>query len=314
MKNKNKVGPSGRITENQALWAIIAVMMGANAIWAWSIGVGVTLSPIVGSGVALASGVGFVYENLRPDRRIAVLAFTSAQLVAFTSAVAILSYLTATWGFPLVDRYLAAGDAAIGFDWLSSFTWIQKHPAINFVLVLSYASILPQIVVLLFVLSITARLDRMREFLWLFVLTLLITVPLSGLLPAESAWVYFGVTDHVDAYHLADFTALRTGHMPEINVTQTKGLVTFPSFHATLALILIYATRGIRVLFPLSLGLNVLMIASTPSAGGHYLIDILAGLAVMPLGIFILRPWQREPSERLTLGAVVVMPELEERG
>jgi len=290
-----------QITEGQALWVIITVIIGVDAIWAWSIGVGVTFNPVAGSGVVLAGGVGFVYANLRPDRRIAVLATTSAQLIAFIAAVAILSYLTVTSKFPLVDRYLAASDAAIGFDWLSSFTWIQDHPAINLMLGLSYASIFPQIIVLMVVLSITRRLDRMREFLWLFVLTLLIIVPLSWLFPAESAWAYFGVTDRIDAYHLADFTALRTGHMQEIDVSRTNGLITFPSFHAALALILIYTTRGIRVLFPLSLGLNVLMIASTPSAGGHYCVDILAGLAVVPLAIFILRSWQREPAEHLTL-------------
>jgi hypothetical protein len=195
------------VTESQAIWAIIAVIIGIDALWAQSIGIRIAVSLLAVSCVVLASGLGFVYANLRPDRRIAVLASTSAQLIAFSAAIATLVYLTATSRFPLVDRYLAAGDAAIGFDWLSSFTWIQNHPAIDLVLGLSYASFIPQTGILLVVLSGTMRLDRMREFVWLYVLTLLIVVPLSGLLPAESAWVYFGVTDRIDAYHLADFTA-----------------------------------------------------------------------------------------------------------
>ena len=84
--------------------------------------------------------------------------------------------------------------------------------------------------------------------------------------------------------------------VPAILMTQVNGLITFPSFHAALGLILIYVTRGIRVLFPISLGLNVLMIAATPTVGGHYFVDVLAGLAVVPLAIMLVRCWNREKS------------------
>ena len=299
---------SRQINESQALWAIIAVITGVDVLWAWSSGIRVVLSSAVMFGFFLTVGINLVYTTLRPDRRIAAFAQASAQLLAFTASGAILSYLTVTSRFPLVDRYLAAADAAIGFDWLSMFTWVQNHPVIDRVLGLSYGSGMLQIGTILVVLNIVGQLERVREFIWLFVLTLLIVIPLSWLFPAESAWVYFGVTDRADAYHLADFTALRAGHMPEISISQVNGLITFPSFHAALGLMLIYASRGIRILFPLSLSLNALMIASTPSSGGHYLVDILAGLAVMLLAIFILRSWQGEPSERLVVAVNSMSP------
>lgn len=282
----------GRITEIQALWAVIAVIIGIDAVWAWSIGMRVTASPVLVSCMALLSGIGFVYANIRPNRPLAVLATTSAQFFSFTAAGATLSYLTATSRLPLVDHYLAAGDSAVGFDWLSSFNWIQNHKVIDIILGLSYASALPQIVVLMIVLVITGRLGRMREFLWLFVLTLLIIIPSSWLMPAEGAWAYYGVTHLVDAYYLPHFNALRDGEMHEIVLAQIAGIIQFPSFHAALALIFIYASWGIRILFPVYIGLNVLMIVSTPAYGGHHLTDILAGMAVVPLSIFILWSWQ----------------------
>ncbi len=221
------------------------------------------------------------------------MALAKAQLIAITAVGATLSYLAVTSKFPLVDRYLAAGDAAIGFNWLSSFAWMKNHPAIDILLNLSYVSIVIQTEVLIVALSITSRFERLREFLWVFALSLLIVLSLSWILPAESAWVYFGVTDRVDAYHLADFTALRAGGMQEIDISKTGGIITFPSFHAAHALIMIYATRGIRILFPVFLVLNILMIVSTPVSGGHYFVDILAGLAVVPCAVMILRLGRR---------------------
>ena len=80
-------------------------------------------------------------------------------------------------------------------------------------------------------------------------------------------------------YNLCD--ALRNGEMTRISLTQVNGLITFPSFHAALAIILIYASRGVKVLFPAFLVLNLLMLAATPTVGGHYFIDIIAGACVV---------------------------------
>jgi membrane-associated phospholipid phosphatase len=108
-----------------------------------------------------------------------------------------------------------------------------------------------------------------------------VIIPISWLLPAASAWVYFGVVERVDAYHLIDFNALRSGEMTRISLTHVNGLITFPSFHAALATILIYASRGVKMLFPLYLVLNLLMLAATPTVGGHYFIDIIAGAGIV---------------------------------
>jgi membrane-associated phospholipid phosphatase len=276
----------------KAFWRVIAAVIAIDAMWLWLSGTGVTIGIALSSALFLLIGANLFYMTVRPNRNLAALALMFAQLIVFASAQIVLIYLSVTSAFPLADSYLAAGDAAIGFDWLLIFNWVQEHPWVDLVLTLSYASIGPQACILPVILSIIDRLDRMREFLWLFAVTLLIVTPIAWLLPAESAWVHFGVTDRINAYHLADFTALRAGQMKEIIMAKVDGLVTFPSFHAALGLILIYVSRGIRILFPILLVLNVLMIASTPVEGGHYLVDILAGLAIVPVAAKILRSRQ----------------------
>jgi hypothetical protein len=295
-------GPMQRqVTENQALWAIIAVMIGIDALWAWSAGIRVSPSLwiiVVFCGMACLN---LVYATIRPDRRIGMFAATIAQLIAFSSASMLLTYLSATSKFPLIDGYLAAADAAIGFDWLSLFMWVHGHPAVDRLLAISYDSGIIQIIILVILLPALGQLDRLREFVWLFVITLLITVALAWVMPAEGAFGYYRVSHLTNAYYLHDFNALRAGAMPEIAMARLTGIVQFPSFHAAMALMLIYAYRGISYLFPISILLNLVMIASTPTTGGHHLMDVLAGLAVVPLAIFILRSWQREPSERLVV-------------
>ena len=286
-----------RITESQALWIIIVVIIGVDALWARASGIRIDLSLRVALAFCAVSGIHFVYATSRSNRRIEVLAAAGGQLAAFTAAAGILSYLTATSRFPLVDGYLAAGDAAIGFDWLALFKLLQNHPAVDLVLNLAYSSFLPQVFVLLIVLSVAGQFERVREFVWLWVLTLLIIISLSWLMPAEGAWAYYGVAHLVDAYYLPDFFALRSGEMREIVMAKATGIIQFPSFHAAVALIFIYTSRGIRILFPVSVGLNALMISSTPTCGGHHFSDVLAGLVVVPCAIMVLR-WRRSARSR----------------
>ena len=59
-----------------------------------------------------------------------------------------------------------------------------------------------------------------------------------------------------------------------------QGIITFPSLHAALVLIVTVALWPIPVLRWLGLAINTLMLVSIPVDGGHYFIDVLAGLAI----------------------------------
>ncbi|MGY4286176.1 membrane-associated phospholipid phosphatase [Bradyrhizobium sp. LM2.7] len=284
---ETRIGTAKSVCLNRSAWTIIALIAVIDALWAWWIGIGIEPDLKTPISLAMLVLINYFYVAVRPNPRIATLASSAAQLLAFTAVSCVLIYLTVASNFPLIDRYLSGADAAVGFDWLAFFNWVQDHPNIKGVLGLAYASGIAQIATLLIVLNVLGMLERTAEFVWLYILTLLIVIPIAWLYPAESAWVHYGVTDRVDAYHLADFSALRAGKMSEIALARANGLVTFPSFHTALGLILIYATRGIQFLFPLSLGLNALMIVSTLTAGGHYFVDVIGGTAVVPLAVII---------------------------
>lgn len=272
---------TNQVIELRISWITIAILAIVDLSWLRASGRSVTVDPAKAIAFCMVALLALVYTRLRPDRRIAEFARACAQLIAFTAAGGVLSYLTVTANFPLVDRQLAEIDDALKLDWLALFEWVEARPAIHGALVVAYHSCMAQVAVLLLWLSACGRFDKMREFVWLFVTTLLVIIPISWILPAASAWVYFGVAERADAYHLADFNALRTGQMTRISLAQMNGLITFPSFHAALAIILIYACWGVKVLFPAFLVLNLLMLAATPTMGGHYFIDIIAGGGVV---------------------------------
>jgi len=57
-------------------------------------------------------------------------------------------------------------------------------------------------------------------------------------------------------------------------------LVTFPSFHTATAMLLLLAFRGVPYMRWVSLALNGLMLIAIPIEGSHYLVDVIAGIAV----------------------------------
>jgi membrane-associated phospholipid phosphatase len=79
--------------------------------------------------------------------------------------------------------------------------------------------------------------------------------------------------------YLHDLLELRNGDLPSIDVTVMTGVIAFPSFHAVFAMMFTYAHRS-SVTFPVVAVLNLLMLFSIPSEGGHYLVDVIGGLMI----------------------------------
>jgi hypothetical protein len=275
------------MTDTQAKWAVITIIALVDVAWAWRSGVMLTGIPWL-LVLELSIWAACAWRGACP--RIANAFLTLAQVNGALGAVGLFTYLSIRAGTPLADTRLAAIDRSLGFDWPAVFAWVQGAPSLHAALAISYWSLFAQLPGAVVLLAVTRRFDRSAEFVSLFIATLIACAAVSAFFPAEAAWSYYGVSDVANAYHLADFNALRDGSMQEIAVDRMTGLITFPSFHAALALLFIYATRGIPWLFPAALVLNIGMIAATPVIGGHYLVDVIAGLALVPVAIAVLHP------------------------
>jgi len=86
--------------------------------------------------------------------------------------------------------------------------------------------------------------------------------------------------------------SLRAGEPMVLDWGHLDGVVQFPSFHAALGTIYIYAARHrLWALIPFAV-LDTLLIVATPPMGGHYLSDTLAGIAVALIAIAVTRRLQ----------------------
>lgn len=274
-----------RSREACALWGVIAALAALDAAGLAHYGIRLALPGLLRLAGALSvfAALALVYERWRPDERLAEMAWSAMRLFAFFAAIGILSYLVSISPVPVVDDLLAGADRALGLDWMSWFTIVQRRPALHRLLHLAYISALPQIAIITIYHSLAGRPERNSEFLWTTMISLLIIVPISGLLPAFNASIYYGVAGFRD--HLPDFVALRTGRFGELDLSRLQGLISFPSFHTTLGLLLTYALRGRLALLAVALVVNGMLLAAVPTEGGHYFVDMIAGAAVAVIAI-----------------------------
>jgi len=240
-------------------------------------------------------GLGLVeafYIRLRPRPQIASLAGAAADLVAFSAAAAVLSYLAVALGFPLVDNTLAALDDRLGLDWLGYYHWYKAQPLpIKLVMMLSYFSDIMQILVLIVVFNFMGRshgaADRCRLLIWGYALTVLAAIGISGILPAAGEFVRHGV--ELDTGYIPQFQSAYDCTMTVIDLKTVQGIITFPSFHAALSVVIVFSAYGIWPLFGPLLVVNVIDILSTPVMGGHYFADVFAGVGIALFCILVLK-------------------------
>jgi hypothetical protein len=245
--------------------------------------------------LALSAGSLF-YRRWRNDPRLASGLTSTAQVVAFAAVGAPLSYLAAAANLPLLDPALDAIDRALGLDWMALLGWMNNHPTLYSLLRPIYLSLTLQMTMAVLCLAFTGRLVWLRIYMLAFLFAALITIALSVVLPAAGVWPHFGLTP-AESPHLMPavntswpvFYGLRDGSLRALVAVGSEGIITFPSLHAALAVILVVALWPVAVLRWGVLALNTLMLAATPIDGSHYFIDVLAGVAVAMVALVAAR-------------------------
>lgn len=239
--------------------------------------------------VAFIGVLSAFYTRVRriDDGRLGETLHELAIFLTYGPVAAMISYLMAALALPLQDSLLAQFDRMLGFDWPSWYKAVAERPTVEAVLSMLYRSSLPQLAVLLLVTGLMGRTERTRELNILIMATSLPMVLISGAVPALCAWIYFDLGLE-KAYHLEHVTGLRDGSLREIGVGNLLGIVTFPSFHTAMAMMTVWVARGIFWLFWPAALLNVGVLLSLPSEGGHHLVDVLAGALITSLAILMI--------------------------
>ncbi|MGU9981250.1 phosphatase PAP2 family protein [Phreatobacter sp. HK31-P] len=226
------------------------------------------------------------YTWLRPDERIARLLHAAPQFVLMTFFGGALSYSAMATNLPLWDATFDAMDKALGFDWPALLALKGRYPDVAALLKLAYFSMLPQMAVVIVALVTVRAFHELDRFILAFGLAALMTMAICAVTPSLCAGYFYrdavATQPHLGLTwnSVAHVLALRSGEMTFISMATAEGIVTMPSFHTVSAILFLIAFWHVRWLRWPGLALNIAMLAATPVVGGHYLVDLIAGLAV----------------------------------
>ena len=277
----------------------------------------------VDGGAYLASGLlalllaagGCFYQRLRPDPRLAAMLLGTAFLLAFSLAASLLNYLLITVAGARIDVQLAALDRAMGFDWPLAMAWMARHPALNLAALLAYSSMLPQVALLTVVLAAKEP-QAVYRFLLALALSALLCIAIWSFAPSFGAFSVYpsppSMALALDPSYAHELVQLLKHGPGLMSPRDTKGLIGFPSYHAVLALLVIWHARRLAFLRWPAILLNGAVVLATPIQGGHHLMDVLAAFPVAALALIVAagRNWSKKPSGLVnktpTLGAAPV--------
>ncbi len=212
--------------------------------------------------------------------------------LAITCFCAILAaYAAQRFSLPLQDQFFVRTDLALGVNWFDVVHWVDDRPVIHEVLKLAYGTMSAQIALPVMVLAFLGDTDDVRKYLLSFVIALTVTIAISTLLPAAGPIALvdratFQVMQFTGATPVDHLMQLRSVGALIIN-DRLAGIATFPSFHATIAVLTPLTLRRFRGIFFVLLALDAAMLFSTITEGAHYATDVLGGTCIAFAAYFL---------------------------
>ncbi|HZY63454.1 MAG TPA: phosphatase PAP2 family protein [Edaphobacter sp.] len=187
---------------------------------------------------------------------------------------------------PLADPLLARIDNAMRISVPVIRSWASYH-RIGAGLNVSYALLMPLLVLAIFAPALAGKVQPAREFVIANLIAIAIGAPLFALLPAVGPWYSYHFAPTSDqALCQIQLLAARTPG-PYIYTSAPAHIVSFPSFHVLWAILCARALWGFRYFrLPLAL-LSGMIIVSTMTTGWHYATDVIGGLILAAISISI---------------------------
>jgi PAP2 superfamily len=220
-----------------------------------------------------------------------------ATISAFSSAGAVFSYAAMHYSraFDLWDARLASTDELFYLDWVSLLRWADSHQLIASGLFYAYASFIPESVFVVIILAVLGQHRRLQLAMLAFQFSVLFCAVVAAFMPALGEYTYrkintvdFEWLPPVATSYVTEVIQLRTD-APHIVLDNLEGVITFPSFHAALGVLLFWAFWRTPVVRWIALILNGALIVATPIFGGHYFVDVAAGILVGVASILVAR-------------------------
>ena len=276
--------------DDRASWFVVVAMAGACALACRDLGFTVAIAsagPLAAGLLTLAAVALFAWRRNRPRLFAGAVGFL--QMTLFTAFGLVLSYALAARGGPLWDHRLAAADGWLQLDWPGILGVADGWPMMLWVGGIAYHSLVVQMIVCIVALSAAGQVDTLRIAVAAAIVSGAITIAISGVVPALGNLFDPGAYHHLwpsVAWQERELViGLRRGSARVLDFSRLSGIVSFPSYHAALPVILAWAQRDLPILKVAAPIWASVTIVATPLFGGHYGVDVLAGLGLAMLTI-----------------------------
>jgi len=227
------------------------------------------------------------HERIAGGLETSILSF----LHAFPTIFIIFPLLAISGSF--ADRWLEHADRVLGFNWFAFIHFFAAYQDSLEWILRVYQSIFWQPVLIIPALWILNRGDRAWVMITALSFSLAIALAIYPFAPADAAFTHYEVTPA--QYPIPSTIPWTTGPVVHsikegarhVTLDSLKGLITFPSYHAAIAVILTWGAWRIRGFGFLIAILNAVVLLSCILVGAHYLVDVIAGCAIAIVSILI---------------------------
>ncbi len=236
------------------------------------------ISPLAIAGVL---GAVAAFYHWRGEPRFVACLNALLHVTLYTACYSVLMYAAAALNQPLVDAELMRLDGRMGMHLPSIVEWAQSRPEIQRGLRIAYNSLLWQTPLVIVILGFSGDRRSLERFVLQFMLGTLVCLVCFCFWPAEGPFAGYGfAANEAQTRYLQHLHELRDGTRTIVTWRGAEGLITFPSFHTTWALLLAWAVRHHRLVFVPGLLLNAAVIAATLTTGWHYGVDVAGGVVL----------------------------------
>ncbi|TCR91567.1 phosphatase PAP2 family protein [Rhizobium sp. BK376] len=277
------------------LWSLVALAYAIAFPLAWSVGMRIDYDDFTGKLLATLGFLAIVggWCGYRRMLRLRVMVETICAGLLLSLPGMMFVYLSMRLDMPLADHFLAAIDRGLGVDWPSMIGFVDRHALLARILMLAYTSFSFQLLTVPYLLSIFGRTTRAYRMVFAYGAMIFISAVFASAFPAFGTVATYPLDasklQNLNPYFWSDFVpqlhAIREDPNFIFRLTETKGILTFPSGHAAVAAICAWAMWDLKPLRYPALLLNVLMAVSAFTIANHYVIDVFAGFGVAAICI-----------------------------
>jgi membrane-associated phospholipid phosphatase len=249
--------------------------------------------------LAVAFGLSWCNRITFPNgTRTALFVEAACAVIVLGLSLACLSYLAAAIDLPLRDQQLVRVDRYLGFDWLQIMQIVDGWPRLLDLLDAAYATFTFQLIATVLILVLARRARDLDRFFITFISASMISevasvvVPTLGPMSVLAGHSSFANLPTLGRTTAEIVTALRDGTLKEVDLDAINGIISFPSLHAAVAVIVPFALCWNKPLLCAVIALDSVMLVSAIPSGNHYLTDVVGGVSIAVLAIVCSRPIQ----------------------